>query len=245
MRIAVALVVLLLSTGSLVAQSKPADDDAGHGTINVVLGNDNGIVVLTDSMITLAGGRQSEIPAQKLFKVDDRTVCTYAGFAFAPGEEDFFYVSAASVIQEFILKVSSQQLSLEEKLNALAYAFTYQLTALSNLRRAARQNDSPFLCWLQLTMVGYDTDGVPRIGQVLLRNTVDARHVEGSPDDFRMEYAETPVMTSIGKDLVSKVVGLTSVADMLLQNPKTLQGIPVFLLRQCEEEWSRSISHDC
>lgn len=49
------------------------DSDGGlvvHGTINVVLGNQNGLVVLTDSMLT-AGDHQQPDPGQKLFQLDD------------------------------------------------------------------------------------------------------------------------------------------------------------------------------
>ena len=73
---AAALIVLLFSTGPLLAETKATDDSLGHGTINIVLANEKGIVVLTDSMITLGDGHQSPDPAQKLFKLDDRTVCT-------------------------------------------------------------------------------------------------------------------------------------------------------------------------
>src|ERR1700735_4007457 len=61
-----------------------ADDGVSRGTINVVLANQNGIIALTDSMVT-AGRKQLREPAQKLFKLDDRTVCTIAGFLSSDG----------------------------------------------------------------------------------------------------------------------------------------------------------------
>src|SRR5437773_8729278 len=66
-------------------QSRTVDDDfVVHGTINVALGNKNGIVVLTDSMLT-TGDHQLPNPGEKLFKLDDHTVCAIAGFVSAPG----------------------------------------------------------------------------------------------------------------------------------------------------------------
>jgi hypothetical protein len=52
-------------------------------TINVALGNENGMVVLTDSMLT-AGARQRPDPGQKLFKSDDRTACSLAVLFLPP-----------------------------------------------------------------------------------------------------------------------------------------------------------------
>jgi hypothetical protein len=54
------------------------------GTVNIVLANSNGIVVLTDSNQTVISDTgelfTSPLPGQKLFRLDDRTVCTIAGF---------------------------------------------------------------------------------------------------------------------------------------------------------------------
>jgi 20S proteasome alpha/beta subunit len=160
MRIHAALMVLLFSTGPLITETRATDDSVAHGTINVVLGNENGIVILIDSMITLDNHWQSPDPAQKLFKLDDRTVCTFAGFAAAPGPGDFFYTSASAIIREFSrqLSLTSQPLSLDEKLQALSYIFARQLTALANLRDAAKQVTDPSAYLVQLTVAGYDID---------------------------------------------------------------------------------------
>jgi 20S proteasome alpha/beta subunit len=59
-----------------------------RGTINVVFANANGIVALTDSRLsarTPSGQlRALSQPGQKLFQLDEATVCTFAGFAEAP-----------------------------------------------------------------------------------------------------------------------------------------------------------------
>ena len=156
MRIPAPLVVLLLCTVPLTIEARTVDD-LGHGTINVILGNENGIVVLTDSMITLTNGQQSKVPAQKLFKLDDRTVCTFAGFAFAQGSGDFLYTRTSEIIQEFSRQLfqSSQPVSLAEKIQALSYLFTNQLTALANARDGARSVTDPRIYTIYLTVVGY------------------------------------------------------------------------------------------
>ena len=50
-----------------------------RGTLNAALANTNGIVVVTDSIQT-SGSHQLTDPGKKLFKVDQDTVCTIAGF---------------------------------------------------------------------------------------------------------------------------------------------------------------------
>src|SRR5882672_4693696 len=51
-RIASACCALFLIPLSIVAADSPTDDAVVHGTINIALGNKNGLVVLTDSMVT-------------------------------------------------------------------------------------------------------------------------------------------------------------------------------------------------
>ena len=119
--------VFLMMPVARTASQDPADDSVVHGTINVALGNENGIVVLTDSMIT-AGEHQLSEPGQKLFRLDDWTVCALAGFVYAPAAYNRSSVpelntSAGAVIEEYARKSSRQtQQSIEEKLGALTFA---------------------------------------------------------------------------------------------------------------------------
>jgi 20S proteasome alpha/beta subunit len=228
MRIPAAIIVLLFSTSPLLAETKATNGSLGHGTINVVLGNENGIVVLTDSRITLDGGQLSPDPAQKLFKLDDRTVCTFAGFAFAPGSGDFFYTTSSAIIQEFTrqLSLTSQPVSLEEKTHALSYIFARQLTALSNLRDAAKQTSDPLLYSVQLTVVGYDIDGSPKIVQVTLQNTASMLHASETSDDWLEEVQGPSVVTEVGKPLVARLAGIRNIADAVLANPRVLENEP-------------------
>ena len=83
------------------------------GTVNIVLANANGIVVLTDSNQT--GYRPNgesfttPVPGQKLFRIDDRTVCTIAGFGstFLPTFPEFTS-SAAGVLDRYAAELRSK-----------------------------------------------------------------------------------------------------------------------------------------
>lgn len=51
---------------------------AAHGTVNIFLANGNGLIAVTDSKISAQSGPLGY--GQKLFKLDDRTICSIAGF---------------------------------------------------------------------------------------------------------------------------------------------------------------------
>lgn len=55
-----------------------------HGTVNIILANSQGIVVETDSQLSDTNGQPVGL-GQKLFRVDDHTVCTIADFYSDPG----------------------------------------------------------------------------------------------------------------------------------------------------------------
>jgi hypothetical protein len=228
MRIAAALIVLWFSIGPLLAETKATDDSVAHGTINIVLGNENGIVVLTDSRITLGNGNLSPDPAQKLFKLDDRSVCTFAGFAYAPGSGDFFYTSTSAIIQEFSrqLSLTTQPISLEEKTHALSYILARQLTVLATLRDATKQATDPLGYSVQLTVVGYDIDGSPKIVQVTLRNTASMQHVAGALTDLWEEVPFPSAVIEVGKPLVPRLAGIRYIADSILDDPRKLESEP-------------------
>jgi hypothetical protein len=80
------------------------------GTINVVVANDLGIVVLTDSMLSSKvpddhGGwkyRQLPDPGQKLFQIDDQTIVTFAGFASAPTPVPDLLSNVSAIIGRYL-----------------------------------------------------------------------------------------------------------------------------------------------
>jgi hypothetical protein len=103
----IAVLVFLSTSVGAYAQDE-ADDSLVHGTINIALGNENGIIVLTDSMLTGATGQLRE-PGQKLFKLDDRTVCALAGFVSAPAASSQTWIpeldtNVGAIINEYILQ---------------------------------------------------------------------------------------------------------------------------------------------
>jgi hypothetical protein len=212
MRIPAALLVLTLSAGPLIAEARATDDQVAHGTINVVLGNKNGIVVLTDSMITLGNGHQSLVPGQKLFKLDDRTVCAFAGFAYAPAVIPDLNANTSAIIHEYVRQSARQPpQTIAEKLKALAHIFNLYLSTIANVRNASGDSTSIETYEFHLFVVGYDLDNKPKIGKIKLKTKPDQTHLWSEAEDVSVSDVEEKLTPELG--------GISDVAERLLKQP--------------------------
>jgi hypothetical protein len=205
------LMVWVLSSTTARAQS---DDVLVHGTINVALGNKNGIVVLTDSMLTDGGGHQLAQPGQKLFKLDDRTVCSIAGFASATAPIPDLNASTSAIIREYVRESAPQVgQSIAERLRALAFLFDMQLSAISNVRDAGGYTTSINAYAFQLIIAGYDIDDKPKIGRITLRITKD--------QDSLVPVIESGEVVEVKEKLIWRLNGMPEIAARILQHPDT------------------------
>jgi 20S proteasome alpha/beta subunit len=145
-----------------------------RGTINVVVANDQGIVVLTDSMVTAVSvdghsvktEHQLPEPARKLFQIDDRTVCTIAGFGSASTPSVPRFLNSSSAImgrfQDRLKNFTS--LSVADKLALLENLFGYYLPAVADIRDDRNKENYSF----ELLIAGYDPDGTPEMGRLVI-----------------------------------------------------------------------------
>jgi hypothetical protein len=189
-----------------------------RGTINIVLANQNGIVILTDSMVTSNGRQLPERPFQKLYKLDDQTVCTIAGF-LAAGAAGDIYIDAGAVIREYSRQLGSKPpQKIREKLTSLAFLFRFELSSIATLRAGTGQQTDLEKYKSEITIAGYDTDGVARVGQVTLSAVSRGRFL-----DFAIEcVGAADCITEVGKPLVSKLAGIRDVAGHLLAKPNSV-----------------------
>ncbi len=216
--------VTALATLCAAERNSSADPPAIRGTINVVLANGNGIVVLTDSRLsrmTPAGPQPLPEPGQKLFKLDDSTVCTFAGFAAAPVSAfPELADNSAAILQDIGRHLSTQgPQPFHAKFRAVVSLFSLQLDTIANLRHSPHLEDYR----VELTVVGYDSDGKGRIGQAYLRVVPDAGF-NGSMLSVKEVFANESV---IGNDLVWTVAGEENAARRILNAPFTLSSDPV------------------
>lgn len=135
---AVSLAALLTLPYLALAQQPLRDADLiVHGTINVALANKNGLVVLTDSVLTDGSGHQLPESGEKLFKLDDRTVCSIAGFVSATAPISDLSANTSAIIHEYVSQSARQgPQSIKERLRALSFLLNLHLSAIANVRDA-------------------------------------------------------------------------------------------------------------
>lgn len=145
-----------------------------HGTINALLGNSNGLVVMTDSNLTDSNGKLYPQQAPKLFRLDDTTVCTIAGyyFNFGPEFEQSYPVSAlvSRVVDQYLRGSAKRDLSIDQKTDFLVRLFQFSLALTENTVLASQglHDLAPEPSSMYLTVAGYE-GGKITVKQVLLR----------------------------------------------------------------------------
>jgi hypothetical protein len=214
------LLILAVPMTANVAENS-SENFVAHGTINVVLANENGLVILTDSMIT-EGSHQIPNPGQKLFRLDDRTVCTIAGFVYAGAPVPELYTSTSAIVDEFRKQLATRPpQSIDAKLGALAFLFNFYLSAIANVRDSASIATPIGSYAFELIIAGYDTDDLPKVGKITLRsNGASGGPIVSETQDISLVKVEKRLMWRLG--------GQPDVAEMLLQVPRSAMGEPVF-----------------
>ena len=182
-----------------------------HGTINIVLANRNGLVAVTDSRLS-SNGRPG-LPGQKLFKVDDRTVCAVAGFYMdsgvplkrADGQTMYpTYTSISNILRSYFRANTSPI-----DPTRLASALSQSLSFVTTIDKIAGTPDQPEES--QITLAGY-RGGNLYISQIVLMPTI----VGG-----RIEYQVYPQKEKLVKGgLIFATAGLDEIAQSSLNNPK-------------------------
>jgi hypothetical protein len=195
------------------------------GTVNIVLANANGIVVLTDSnqTVTLRSGEQfiSRLPGQKLFRLDERTVCTIAGFgsAFLPGFPEFSS-SAAGVLDSYVEELRSRggTHSFREKLTTLKFLFIKQLSGIGNLQHLDEAQLGYYE--FELILAGYDLDGTARLGKIVLSTSL-------LPNGIFSPVLKQLTEKTVGREFIYEKAGIGgSAVENILTYPAQLADEP-------------------
>jgi hypothetical protein len=194
------------------------------GTVNIVLANANGIVVITDSNQTWYSSTREPFndprPGQKLFRIDDRTVCTIAGFGSASLDRfPEITSSAAGVVDNYVeqLRLKGGTHSFHEKLTSLRFMFDHLLYGIVNLQQLdlAHAGDYGF----ELILAGYDTDGTAKIGRFKLSTHLWNGVFSPMVEELKEE--------TVGRELMYETAGLGSGAvEYVLSHPRRIKGEP-------------------
>lgn len=199
------------------------------GTINVIAANNRGVVVMTDSMLSYRvsnrrGGwayRQLPDVAQKLFQIDDRTVCTFAGFASVatPAVPDFLNSASAIMGRYKGALRGSDMTTIAEKLSLLGSVFSHYLNGIANMRSAVDDEENYYL---ELFLAGYDPDGTAKVGSLVLEVRPDGAGAGRLLLPVTLQSEVVPV-EGTGSYFVHGQRGL---AEQILRNPSAWANDP-------------------
>jgi|ERR1700733_233567 len=172
---AAAMYARFLIAATLIAGSAFGQGSEGilrsHGTINIILANRNGLVALTDSRLSSNG--QPVLRGQKLFKVDDHTVCAVAGFYMdsgvplkrADGQTMYpIYTSISNILRGYFRANTSPI-----DPNRLASTLSQSLSFVTTIDKIAGSPHQPEES--QITLAGY-RGGILYISQIFLVPTI-------------------------------------------------------------------------
>jgi hypothetical protein len=201
----------------LSAPEADTEETPTHGTVNVLLTNKNGLVVLTDS--ALSDGQKLVGYGPKLFQIDNKTVCSIAGWYSDPGlvikpdnvaEASYpVYMAVPGIIQTITSRAAVGSLSNEEKMKMLSGAFKLSLLLVANVYEAAgvsRPVNS--LSWTsEITLAGFDDKGMVEILQADLVPAIQ----DGKIRDY--DIRRKPTVSATQKSgLISVFRGIEEVA---------------------------------
>jgi hypothetical protein len=187
-----------------------------RGTVIMAIGNSNGIVVLTDSKQTVlgpSGFRPLGEPAQKLFKLDESTICAIAGIG-AIGVQGFpeFFTYTGGIVTEYGKQIRPYdgKLPIARKITGLSGLLQNHFSLLADIKDIVEP--FPYQYGVEIILAGYDIDGKLKIETVDLLG-VKGANSEGHPYwGFREASSEIVVNDS----LKYSVRGIKSVGDFVL-----------------------------
>lgn len=209
MKLLFALTLIFLSLSALAQAGRQR-----HGTVNIVLANPQGIVVVTDSLLSSPNHPPSK--GQKLFRIDDHTICTVAGWYSSAGPTiDGVHYPAFTAVSNIIrwftaANPSLASLPIDEKIRVLARVVRFGLETMAAVDKASGGALSEQQS--QITLSGFDS-GRLKIAQIAL---------VPRPGDWGATYEEQNATVRVVNDaLIYAVAGIPAVAAPILEHPNS------------------------
>lgn len=225
MRSILAIAFLVLTARPIFAQTpSPSAASSKTGTVNVLLANKNGLVAVTDSRLSSGG-----VPAgvgQKLFVLDDHTICTIAGWfsLLGPsmdGKSRPLYTAIPNLVSNFAGKPFLAGKSLDKKVELLSGLIAYTLGALESLSQSAGSeigNEPP-----ELTVASFE-DGAVRIAQV--------EFVRTQKDGALIYQVQRKPIVTVGGHFVYVLAGIRPDSEAILSGRRTISNDPILAYYQ-------------
>jgi hypothetical protein len=261
------VLIAVTSFQALAQDVRSKSIEFSHGTINIILANKNGLVAVTDSMISR--GTDHTPNGVKLFKLDDRTICTMAGLYDAPGPRRLksLEMSVPQIMKDLADRMNTSpevQSLFEKKAVLLAGIFEHRLT--SNLQAlVAAGEDVSDIQPLYLTLAGYDTDGSLKIAEIAFDATSSDSGAAFKPairplgpflvpcevsvgveplSHFAEERQSLLYIRKIGDPLFCEIAGIPNVAENMLKNSEKFRDVPSIASYTDAKNEGRSLSID-
>jgi hypothetical protein len=218
-RFLVVIGLYLFAAGVLYCQDRV---EASRGTVNIALEDANGIVLLTDSAESrhVANGWSHSWPAQKLFRLDDKTVCSIAGFGSEKGWlEPKMDTYVAGIIADIRDQLAQKPVAeLDAKISAVAFLVGHYIDVLANRQEVISNPNvhfDPNSYKFEVIAAGYDKDGTPKVRKLILTltavRTADGKRV--------WTHTTLPEKATVEKGLTHLLGGMPTVSQKILDSP--------------------------
>jgi hypothetical protein len=195
-----------------------AQDNAPNvGTLIGAYANKNGIVVVTDSQLSVLGENGQPIPirqpGQKLAKLDDRHVVAVAGLEFLPVETmPSLSADTLGVIVDYRRNLEGDP-RFDDLLRGISATLQFYLTTITDIKIKTKTVPRETISPVEIILAGYDLDGTPKIGKIVIK------YSSLSPGG---EFVATEVVhesIGVGEDFVYKTAGIDEIAQAMLKKP--------------------------
>jgi hypothetical protein len=196
---------------------------ATHGTVNVFLANKNGLVVVTDSRLSDGQGGWRD-GGEKLFQIDDRTVCAIAGWYGVSGPmygdaghqdypAEFAVPDIFGSIISKLVEHRASPLTINAKMDLISSTFAFSLLDVVSLYEAAGASLPENLASQppEITMAGYDENGILEVLQADLVPIIQ----NGKILEYMKRTKPTIYITETS-GFVSIIRGIDSTANSIL-----------------------------
>jgi len=183
--------------------------ETSRGTVNIALGDANGLVLLTDSAESHqeADGWHHTWPAQKLFRLDDKTVCSIAGFGNEKGwpqpKMDTYVSGIIADVKDQLAQKPVEEL--DAKISAVAFLVGRYIDIITNRQEVISNPNIPLNpnnYKFEVIAAGYDKDGALKLRKLVLASraspTADGKRVWTHTISSEEAITEKGIMRRVG-----------------------------------------------
>lgn len=207
------------------------------GTVNIYVANGNGLVAVTDSRLSY-----NKIPVgngPKLFKVDDRTICSIAGLYSSTGQTmDGITYPAYTTIPDVIRTIISRRstmssLSLTSKINMISESVAFTLEVMVEMAKAGGDHSDAMPS--EIMMATFDGNSI-QIAKTIIIPTIESGKVKYRVLTFPVQNVKDVFVYSLA--------GMSDVGEHIFNDKTINPNDPIlgYYYHEIEKDNGRSLS---